>query len=272
MDQPQPTIHDILNVINSIKNESTYDALCPSIGTTISLFPLNAEHQKNLVKSLVDSPQFSTVFNITMFAILQDVTDKSIDVGSLNILDKQFLLLSLRANNIGETVEQTFTTSEGNEFKKNIDLLKHLNKKSKIKNLQPIDVKANDSYSATLAYPTLKDEFLFDKLVHSKLSTIDDSNVKSLKGLISFIFITNILQYINTLTIGDAHINFRELSITDRMSIGEKLPTTLTQLIINKIDTYFGKTMKDVLEYSFVKDGETISGELVLDNSFFLSS
>lgn len=263
-------ISDIFKLIEDAKHENVYNTYVPSLDTEIAFLPLNANHQKQLLKSLVDNPYFSTYFNLAIFSILNEICISAIDINKLNILDKQFILLAIRANNIGEEFELEKTDSNNETFKKKIDLFKLLAKKNRIKQLAPKVIEV-DSYKATLNYPTLLKEFTFEKLVSNELSKINEENTKAMKNMISYLFIINILQYITDLTIKDNFINFEELEITNQIKIGSQLPSKLINAIISEIDTYFGAKIREVLHYEFVKDGEKYEGELTLDNVFFMS-
>lgn len=261
-------INDILNLIETVKLENIKSVWCPSLNKDIEILPLNAEHHKMIVKSLVDSPFFSSNFNVVMYNILNSVIK---NVESLNVLDKQFILLSLRSNNISNDYSLPFTTKDGTESSTIVNLHDHLQSKSHIKNIDNIVHKLDENYTVEIGYPTLLSEYNFESFINKQITSIDQNDQKEIKNTISQLFLTNILSYVKSVTIKDSVIPFDALNMHTKLTVGLKLPSTLTQFIIDKIDQVYGKNINDVLAVEFTENGESYKEQISIDSSFFMN-
>ncbi len=263
-------ITSILNLINETKEESKYDCFIPSLGKNISLFPLNAQHQKEFVKALVDSPYYSTIFNIKLIDILKNIISPSneINVGTLNVFDKTLLTLKIRSENVGDNISSTHTDEEGNEFTKNYSLKSHLTKLGEVKCPKSKTIEI-DNYTLVLDYPTIDSEYEFEKYMETILSKVENTP-KALKGVISNIYILNVLKYVKTLKIKDTEINFDELDVSEKVNIGYKLSVKITRAIIDVIDSHFGDAILKLLTYNFTHNKKPYSNTINISNTFFI--
>jgi hypothetical protein len=263
-------IATILNLINETKEESKYDCFIPSIGKKISLFPLNAQHQKEFVKALVDSPYYSTIFNIKLTEILKNIipATNEIDVGKLNVFDKTLLTLKIRSENITDTITSTHKDEDGKEFTKNYSLKSHLTKLGEIECPQSKTLEIDD-YTLVLDYPTIDSEYEFEKYTESILSKIENTP-KALKGVISNIYILNVLKYVKTLKIKDTEIDFNQLTVSEKVNIGYKLSVKITRAIIDVIDSHFGDGIMKLLTYNFIHNKKQYSNTITISNTFFM--
>lgn len=248
-------INEILQLIETTKIEQTKEVWCPSLNRNIKILPLNASHQKDIIKSLMDNPTFNSNFNISIYEILKNVVNEDID--NFTILDKKFLLLALRCYNI-------------NKFYKKIDLEKFISEKSEtIKHPEDISKIIDDSYEVKIGLPTLKTEFEFETFVNNNLQTLNKNDKNIVKQILSHIFIINIISYIKELKIKDNLIPFESLDINEKLIIGSNLPSKLINFIINELDTNYGKVLNQVI--SFKETGSKQIEKIKIDGSFFLS-
>lgn len=261
-------VNDILKLIEETKTNSKYTVYSPTAEKELDLYPLNAENQKELVKALVDSPFYSTVFNVKFFEILQEVYRDEFPISDLTILDKPLLAIKIRSENLNDEYTSTFKKDSGEEtFTKTISLSSHL---ESLDVVSPKDTTIEaDEYKVDLTLPKMIHDYQFEKYLTSVLKQLENENIKELIGQI---YLTNILKYIKTLVIKDKVINFQSIPIEGRIEIGKTLPAKITRKIIKEIDAHFGPSLSNTITYKFTKNKKEYTGRILVDNTFFTSA
>jgi hypothetical protein len=110
----------------------------------------------------------------------------------------------------------------------------------------------------------------YESFLADRLKTLNSADPASLRGLISYIFITNIMKYISVLRIKASEIDFQAIPINERIKIGESLPAKLTRGIILEIDKHFGKKIQEVLSFEFEHESEKYEGSIEINNNLFV--
>lgn len=262
-------ITNILNLIEEAKKESIY-SVSISTGEVLEFTPMTADDQKNLIKALVDSPYYSNAFNITICDILNKCyVGGSLFDSNIDLYDKTKLILKSRSVNIDDTIKSKFTNSTGEEFEKEISIDAHL---SKLKLKKPTESQIEDgAYKIVIDYPKLKAEYELEQYIVTQLKKIDENDQAALKGLISVLFLINVIKYIKTLTIKDTEFNFNELSTKDKIDVGSKLSSSVIKKIIEEIDNKFSKGVDEILTCNFKHKKEDFSIKINIDNTFFIT-
>jgi hypothetical protein len=263
-------ITNILNLIEEVKTESKY-SIKTSSDEILEFVPMTADDQKSLIKALVDSPYYSNIFNMTICEILNKcfIGDGSLFDKNLDQYDKTLLIIKTRSINIDDTLKETLKDSDGKDFEKEISLEKHL---KSIKSKKPLESIIEDgSYKIVLDYPKLKSEYEIEKYIVSNLRKIDESDHFALKGLISLIFIANVIKYIKTLTVKETEFDFSSLTTLEKFKVGSSLSSSVIKKIVSEIDGKFSKGLDSILTAKFKYKGEDYDIKINIDNTFFIT-
>ena len=263
------TINDIINLLDSTNKNLESKIKIASNDAEITVRAMNAHHSKNIIKSAIDGPFATTQFNLVMYSILQDVVDAPLK--SLNIYDKVLIMLQLREKNVGDVLEIDLYNEDESTIKYKLNIAKHVAKMLKEKVTFEPRILDIDSFAVSLKYPNIEEEFKFeDNFYKTKLSVIDEKNDKSKRALIAPMFINNIAQYVDTVTIAGQLIDLGIRSINERLAIVEKLPALLMGKIIKSIDADYGKPISKLVAISTLKDGKEYSGTVDINAGLFL--
>lgn len=261
-------IDDIMGLLDQVKEESIYEVKCVG-GKKIKFYPMSSEDQKTLLTVLVDSPVYNNKFNTTIYSILAKtyIGLESFWDLNLTIIDRDLILLTSRAENVGDTY--TFKDDAGEEHK--ISLKKHINS-LKVTPAKPITVK-DSGIEVSMDYPTIKEDYEIETAIASHIDRLSQikGNQAEIKDVISTLFILNILKFVKTIKIKETVVNFSTLSVTEKVAISQKLNSILIKKLAEEIDNRFSKTLEEIktIKYGDSVDPKTYS--LTLDNSFFLS-
>ena len=262
-------VADILNLIEETKKDSLYDVYIPSKGETYRLLPMTANDQKELVKALIDSPVYSNESNVKFGMILPSILPPELNINELTTFDKLFLAITIRKENIKDEYVAKFTDKDGKKFEKEISLTKHLDKVGKVKHPEATEVKVDD-IRAVLSIPSISSDLEFENFLAYQATSLKTIDETQLKNIISQLYITNIMRYIEVLEIKGTEIPFRLLPIQDKLQIGSALLSKFTKEAVNAIDEKFGKPTMNVVQYSFKHEGEQYDGNIAIDNTFFM--
>jgi hypothetical protein len=246
-------INDILKQLDSLNESTGIDVYVPSLKKTVKFKNLNLKQQKDLLKSSVDETLTKLSFIVNFFNIIHDNIIDKIDVNSLYAFDRSAIAIALRANGLNN--EYTSGTTTINL----LDVIKELSA-IPVTDVFTTSIETND-ISIDLEVPRLGYDRDISNLTINKLKTIQDRDIKSLVGEL---FVYEIIKYIKTVTFklptGNQAIPFNTLKIDEKISIIEKIPSTLTNKILQFIKTY-----RD-LEGKFTTYGDT---SIEIDGSFF---
>jgi hypothetical protein len=130
-EQKRMEIADIIGLIDNVSKTLDCDVYIPSLNKEVKCKPLNTNHTKNILKSAIEGAFASNQFTLIMYQILQDVMDKSVDLSTINTLDKNIILLQLRAKNVSNFIEISLTSEKGNVIEHKVDINKFINKLKK---------------------------------------------------------------------------------------------------------------------------------------------
>lgn len=263
-------LSDFLSILKENQEKFKTNFVVPSLNKEVVLKPMNSVHFKSIINSALSGVFTTNKFNTSMYEIIKDVFDPSIPLSSLNIYDKNTLLLELRCNNVSN-IFKTSLVNNNNESKEFIiDLKEHL------KNLlnQKYDVKTQvveeKNVSVELDYPSIEIENLFDRYFDAVV--INDTTKKykerEIPTLMFFYYIT---QYIKSVTVDGTFINLSNKPIRERLNLIESsiFPTIVLQKIIERINEYFEKNLSKIVEISITENDQEYKGIIELNPSFF---
>lgn len=266
-------INEILGLINVANKQLEHDVYIPSLNKEIHLKPLNAMHTKNIAKSAIEGQFAQNMFTTMIYHILKDVSDPSIPLTHINILDKLIIMLELRAKNIKPQLMVKCESIDGKTSDVKVDLISLFKKVKKLKLSFDDEVVELDNYKITLNYPSIEEEYQFENnLYKTRIANIDQKNEKAIKDLAMPMMINWISQYIKKIQIGEQEIDLVGRKISDRTDIFETLSAKAFKEIVDKIDNSFAKQLSKITGVSEVIDEIEYTGTIEITPALFLVS
>lgn len=263
---------DIISLLDATNKSLESPVFIPSLDTEVITQPLNANHTKNIVKTTVEGPFADNQFTLIMYNILSDIFGASVDLSSITLYDKLVMLLQLRIKNISNEYKIVLSSPEGVKKEKTIDLTKIVDKLRK-NPIPPTNVPLEvDGYKFVLNLPSIKENFQFENnLYQDKLSKVDETNHKQMKGLIAPIFLSHTTPFITTINIGENTIDMKSRNVAERIAIIEHLPAKAITKIIESVDEVYGEKLQSVTRVTKTIDGVTYIGNIEINAGFFIS-
>jgi len=267
---------DILTLLDSANKTLDSKVFVPSLNNDVTVKTLNTNHTKNIIKTTVEGPFADNQFSLIMYNILQDVLTGSCDIATLSIYDKIFILLQLRAKNIGDECSVSLMSDTGEMTTKKISINKHIDKLKK--NLAVVadsvlDVYNDEdkTYSFTLGIPTMKENYDFENsLYQEKLSKIDASDAKQMKSLVAPMFLSHVAPFVKKISINGNDIDLSTRATSERIAVIERLSAKAILQIIKDVDNTYGKTLQEVTKVDKIVDGVSYTGNIKIDAAFFI--
>jgi hypothetical protein len=262
-------ISQIIDLVKESNKEFDSEVFIPSMQKNVHVKPMTASHLKSIIKTSVAGVFANNLFNQIVFVIFKDILD-GVPTVNINSYDKIALLLQLRNKNVKSTIDAEVSDDEGGKKTVTVEL-SDIIARIKAETFQFQDEIVTDtSYEITLNYPSIEQEFLFDRYFEqTKISKIDENDKKALRELFGPLFIQELAQYIKMVKIKDTEINFISLPVQDRISIVESLSGQVISAIITKIDEVFGNKISKVLKVEREIDGKTYTGQIEMNASIF---
>jgi Mg/Co/Ni transporter MgtE len=262
-------INDIISLVKESNKQFESDIYVPSLNKEIHCKPMNASHLKNIIKTSISGVFSNIKFNQTMYTVLKDVLDPSVSTTVINTFDKILILLQLRNKNVKNTVDVELFCDEDKRTE-SFSLDKIINKGKKDKFDFQEQTITDGSYIVTLDFPSIEQEFLFDRYFEqNKLKNVKEDDKNSLKELFGPLFIHEVAQYVKNIKISDKEINMRSLSVEDRTNIMENLSSNIIAQIIEKIDDVFGKQINKLISVEKDFDGTKYRGTIQINSTLF---
>ena len=179
-----------------------YPVCLPSVGRTVYFSEFSNLHHKNFCKTILNDDIYS--FNQFVDNLIVELCPE-IKIQNLNIVDKFYSMLSIRANNIGPVVDYSVEVEENEKVEFHINLIDLLNK--------------FDYYN--IYHGRKIDEYGFE--VCASLPKTFTNNVDIYESM---------YNAIDSIIINKKHIDLNKLNTAERNSILDKLPGTLLTRII----------------------------------------
>lgn len=270
-------IDEIIGLLDAANKTLESKVKLPSLEEEIAVSTMNTFHTKNIIKSAASGLFYDYQFILVIYNILKEIVKTPLD--KLSIADKSILLLHLRSKNISDIVSLTVNGMKKGEddklvsdsFDYKINISKHLSKLNFGKNDFDEEEVETPEYTATLRFPTIKEEYEFtEHLYKNKLSSVDEENKATIKGLIAPIFIYSIAPYIKKLTVGDKVIPVESKKIDERLAIVEKLSAKMNHKIMLKIEDTYAKVLSKIVDIEVEKDEVKYNGSIKLDAELFI--
>jgi hypothetical protein len=262
-------INEIIGLVKETNKDFEMDIYVPSLNKEVHFKPMNASHLKTIIKTSVEGVFANNYFNQSVYSIIKDICDSSIPLSKITTLDKIFILLQLRKKNVKNSISIEFK-NEDKTVTEEVNLEEFLKNIKKKKLSFSDEVYKNESYEITLGFPSIEQEFSFDRYFEqNKIKKTDQNDRSALKELFAPLFINEISQYIKIIKIKEHEINFLALPISERNAIVESLPGTIVSGIIENIDKNFGKQISKIISLEKEINGEVYKGQIELNANIF---
>lgn len=262
------TYKEALKLLDDFAIEKTFSCWIPSMGKEVQFKEITAAQQKELLKSIVDSPFFKSKFITTTYELLKKnyvTPELGIQFDQFNIIDKQLILLKTRIECFNSSYELST-----DEHVKTIDLNKLYNQaKKELKGFdnEPID---HDQIQILAGVPNVLTEYRLEKDLHANVDLMDINNANTLRSTLGDIFISEISKFILEISIDGKVIDFRPLNFRDRVKVVERLPNLAIQKVVAYIDKVkaVSDSITTVKAFDFELDKE-VTDQVVIDGAFF---
>lgn len=209
-------LDSFLEKIRDLKSDKL-EGIAISKPEVINLEPLNLKQQKNIISSSLGGVKN----NILFLKAVNEILIESSGDSSLLICDRAPLLIALRINSIGDKYS-------GLDLNQIIDNYKNYKLNYKLE-----DKIAYKNISAELSIPSLKQENAFINRMESLLKEGDNSSSN-----LGIIYSHELAKFVAKASIDEIKLDLTQLNIADRVSVVEKLPLSLTKLVLKFIETY----------------------------------
>jgi len=234
-----PDASNILKELQALSQENIVNVYLPSLKTKIAFRKLNLKQQKSLVLVAMDNALSLLNFNVTLYDIICENLVEQIDLNTLNLFDKNSIILSLIAENATAKSDPSKKTLNGILAKyesANVDI----NSKNIKFNGGEVEVKI----------PSLTADYRFNKTLLTKYTkTVEDQ-----KEFMSDVYVIELCKYINSITMKSGVVKLIEYPLSSIIEIAESLPviTPITQYIsqIKDIETKLNTFNNETVEIS----------------------
>jgi hypothetical protein len=243
-------VADILKQLEKLNENSGISVYIPSLKKAVRFKNINLRQQKDLLKSSIDDTLTRLSFTTKFFSIIKENAIDYIDVNKLLIIDRLAIAIALRSAGLSTTYGS-------------IDL-NDLISQIQVTNVEDSLLKSTvdiQNLTVTLEAPSLGTDNDISLTTIAKLKNISERDVKTQIGEL---FVHEIVKFIQSITFktedGEQTVVFANLSTDNKISITEKLPSTVTGKILDFIKAY------RTFENKFITFNDTV---VEIDSSFF---
>jgi len=263
-------VKSIISLIKEANLKNKISVWLPCAQKYVSLIPFTTSHQKTFVQNLLDSPFVNSLFTVTSAKALNDcwiIEDNgAFEPDKLKVLDKYTMLKHLLIH--------SYDTENHTKYK---EFLKKENESKLVfESIKPeYSFIKYGEYEITLGFPSILVEAQHAQYIHEWVkNNFDSDNNATLHELNSILYISDGLQYIKEIKIGENVINFESLDVVSKNDIGLNLPSSIIEKIIENVSSGFEGHIRDVktLINSDAKTEEDRVIYLKLENADFVIS
>lgn len=275
MSQEEKTLNfdNALQAIEAISNSFTVDAWVPSKKKYYSFKEIDANQQKKLLSSAMNSSVYNTNFVKTFYSILDEnfVGDEKEELKTFTIFDKASIALALKSK-ISKDASVIFDEDKNNIKKINITPIIEKFKNFQTPESENVELKNEENnIKLGIFVPTVGKELDYEEEIHKKEKRVDDiKNTEDIQKILSEAFVGETSKYIHTIHINDTDINFDSFDFSKKIKIVEKLPSGLIQKIL-EIVSKWKKEFDEILTVEFTENEKTYKKVLSIDSLLFLS-
>ena len=247
-------LDNVVAALNLITEKTAFEIYIPSLKRVVKFKPLTAKQQKTFYSCVDEIPIFNTQFIIVAFNIIKENCTEVEIINSLNVIDRLAILLAIRINTLGNTVD---IEKDGELY--SLNLQECLNKIQNI-TLPSIKTVSVKNIQLELQVPTLIDQYGLEKELREGINSLPA------KILIESLIIGEVGKLIKEIYIDNTPINYAVFSHKERIEIVEKLPAE----IIFELQSYAAQ-INNILENTTtfeISENNKVSFDITPD--FFL--
>jgi len=264
-------LEKLFKELNLINENLSYEVKLCTEEKTLKFKQLSTEQFNNILSTIVETPTSSeSSFNQCMYKILQDnILSEKESITNLNYIDYIKTVLETRRQCISDKLNVILSENEIEERDLNtsyatISLLKHL--ECEFSNLEGNVTIQNNGVQINVKTPTVDKINKIEKTVNI---TESDESAQLIKKL----FIKELAKYIDSISVGDSHISFNEVSVTEFLTLINNVPASVINEAfkpIEQIKQILNKLI-NVQVTCTTNNGENVSfiKELSLDGNLF---
>ena len=245
------SIDDILKELDTLSIQESLDIFVPSLNKYVKFKKLTLKQQKELLKTSIDENLIKLSFNILMNEIIAENIIEGIDTRSLLTFDRNAIAVGLRV----KSLESKYKTDDNKEIDLN-GFIRHYPEIKIDKNQLKSDI-IESNFTVLLEAPNLQTD---KELSQYALNKIKNSANNDIKVIVGELVIYELVKFIKFIKIQEKEVNFSTLPVKERITIAERLPSSITNRIFD-----FVKAFRDIEgQYSKVED--TV---IDIDGNFF---
>lgn len=228
---------DLISSIHALNESDVVSVYIPSLKKETPFSPLSVKQQKDILSTGVDASVENLSFMNMMNKIIQDnIKDKKIRILTC---DKPLILLQMRRHAVSNTLK---ISTKHADYE--IDLEKHIEecKRQLEKPLKKTFEVTHGTITLTGKVPDLETDTKYNKHFTRSTKKNAGGNKVNITDIIGEIYITELVKYIDTITIGDISVNVAEdVSTKDAIEVFETLPL--------QVSTKLAATVKELREF-----------------------
>jgi hypothetical protein len=274
------SINDILKMMSRASESFAFEIYIPSLKRAVMFRQMTTGQQKRLLKAIIDNPAYQTEF---IFAFKQIITENCIEtlsVDNLTIYDKLIIAITLRSMSIGNDLELEFAiptkkNEEAQKIVRKINLKDLVDKALAEIRISPTTITDDlGIFEVFCDLPTISDEYRLEMEMR-KNANVEIKNESELRDTVGEVFSSMLVKYIKEVKIkeGDQLFTFdlKPLPFKDRLAIMSKLPTKVSNQIVNYINTV-SKEFDKLTLFKETINGTEVEQRMKIDSSFFTPS
>lgn len=264
-DNQEINFNEFVNLLKQNNDNFKGETLILSLNKEVHTKPMNAIHLKDIIKTALSGVFVNNAFTLAMFNILRSISDPSISLSAINILDKQLMLLELRKSNVGNNVKIELA-SDNDSIEYEVNLTDHINKIKKMKFDFADRIIQEKNITLTLNYPSIETEYMFEKHFDVNIISKKETNDKNIASVMFFYYLT---QFVNSVTIDDNYIYLLGKPISERLAIIENIPGIIIKKLIEDVNNIYEENLSKILSIEIEKDDKLYKGKLEITPGFF---
>lgn len=215
---------NILSKLQELNKKKSIVVYLPSLKKKVKFLPFTLKQQKSILAAMPEDAKGLITFNSLFNSVISDNAEEGIDASQLNHFDRLSIVLSYRASSLGDVVK----TEDGEiEINKVIDNITNYNY-DKLFNVKKVSVK---DLSAEVKIPNNE----YDEKIANSVAKLVTKDTPS-KQVVSELYTSEILKFIQSITIEKETINLLDIPYNDKIEIIEALPGNFVKLVMNFIE------------------------------------
>jgi hypothetical protein len=218
-------VTSILQKLKDYNKKQSISIFLPSLQRKAKFLPFTLKQQKEILSRLPTSASGLIMFNNIFNDIINNNSEEKIDLDDLNIFDRLAIAITYRISTIGDVLAKEDVTVNLNAIIDNIN--KHKFDSSILKSTKI----SGSGISAILKIPSLK----YDSIINDEVTKKITDKLTS-QEILSELFTSEILKYVQSVTIGSDMVDFTSLNYTEKLEFVEELPGTFVKHIFKFIE------------------------------------